>query len=1341
MAYPTWITGAGNLGIVPCLDYYQYQLDAYDTAGGTLVYAKISGTLPPGIQLTTDGVLKGIPISTAGPDNNQLYTFTVRVQNQSDGLLADRTFYITITNVAPPIITPHSGVSGNIDLGSYFDGTVIDIQLEAIEFIREDNLTWSLSSGSLPDGLKLSPGGLIYGYIIPIPVPGPSGDPGWDDTNWDGTFTTSTSSGRLGWDFDQQTLSKYFEFTVEVTDGTTNSDTSNYRMLVIPRSALDADGNLITSDSTILSSNVFSITGGTTSLTVDSGDKHDPIIISLPSEITPERQGAWFTFQIEAVDLDGDTLQYNIPALSIGSFDQQTPTGNPYVEAIVDSGNITIGTTSLTNTSLPELTNGEAIQVLAPYTDVTTGETYFTWYNATVNAHTTIRVTGNTIVAGTVGTYITQAIGGANATITNIGITTGTITLAGNISYANVGDVIRQTTTVGEATVIGFNNSFDANVSNPYQLRVQFTSGTFDTVGNITVNGGSVNAYPTEIVCNTDISAIYNISNLFRLNSIDSTAKVNVSGVLFYAYPTTVVSVGVDVAASPSTQGNIGFDEERFDQGSLSMPGTLSIDADSGWITGFLPSQVAASTTYQFLVKVFKRDYPEYVTDRLFIITILGSLNNTVNWLTPGYLGTIQNGSVSDLSITAFSTQNKQVYYVYTPGAYLNLPQGLRLQPDGLISGRVSFELFSLDAGLTTFDSDFTGDPQTTFDQTYRFSVDAITFDGTASNTRVFSIYVRGRNIKPYENLYLEAALQPYQRLEFRDITQDQSVFPPELIYRSTDPWFGISDSIRTLFLPGLSPTTMATYVAALQTNHFRKRLLFGNIKTAVARTDGVFDVIENATGDVIGTYNVYTSIFVPTDFSRGYVVLSGAVPSGTTVGDQHIKYEVVYLDVLDENSNAQGEAPADVINLSGVITNPYLDNGNSFVIANPNAFNNMRDAIISSVTYANKGALPDWMTSTQPNGKVLGYTRAVVLAYTDPGASETVAWRLGQRGYSLNELNFTVDRYQLDNSYSANYNIAANAFITSTETTFDRYPALLSTFKNVGTVNYAVNTAFEEINERAVSTIISNGGLDGITSFRTGDTLVFFEQEFNSGQDIGDSYNQGWTNSTAPWDDPDVNDADWDADGTQGWDAADYVPGYKEWIESRFVSNTGVTTYSVANQRMSIWKVIIDDQGFLRLNLANVTATITRISANNTGYGSLVRVDNTANVFVGMKIIANGFDTTSSVTDINGSTVTIWPANISTVSGTITFIPTLNYNQTLYVRNGLTHGGINIYYDPVIKSDQLIPNFSEIPQEIRNTVTIFDGNGTRFFDYRDRYTVPEQGDSELIFPRINVFD
>ena len=71
MAYPIWLTPAGNLGIVPELEYYQFPLDAYDNAGGTLTYSLVSGKLPPGLQVVATGFLQGIPVSTATADENQ----------------------------------------------------------------------------------------------------------------------------------------------------------------------------------------------------------------------------------------------------------------------------------------------------------------------------------------------------------------------------------------------------------------------------------------------------------------------------------------------------------------------------------------------------------------------------------------------------------------------------------------------------------------------------------------------------------------------------------------------------------------------------------------------------------------------------------------------------------------------------------------------------------------------------------------------------------------------------------------------------------------------------------------------------------------------------------------------------------------------------------------------------------------------------------------------------------------------------------------------------------------------------------------------------------------------
>jgi hypothetical protein len=307
-------------------------------------------------------------------------------------------------------------------------------------------------------------------------------------------------------------------------------------------------------------------------------------------------------------------------------------------------------------------------------------------------------------------------------------------------------------------------------------------------------------------------------------------------------------------------------------------------------------------------------------------------------------------------------------------------------------------------------------------------------------------------------------------------------------------------------------------------------------------------------------------------------------------------------------------------------------------------------------------------MTSRQPDGRVLGFTRAVVLAYTKSGESDLIAYRLKQSGFKFNRLDFSVDRYQLDNKYTENFDIAAGAYLTSTETTFDRYPSVSSVLTAIGSVDYAISIPFESINMRSVQSIRDLGGFDGIKSFRNGQRLIFAQQEYSLVADIGDTYNQGWSDISTVWsgDDP----WDWDS-GTPGnvgpvtsddlgWDAADYVTGYNE---HNFDPN-------VPNRRIGIWQINIDADNIVELE----------------------------------------------------------------------FLQEVEFNDTIYVRNGFTYGGTNVYYDSTPKPGKLIPNYSILPQEIRIISTQFDGNGTRFLDFRDEYTVPESGDKYIKFAKTGVF-
>ena len=1337
MALPQWITPAGQLGIVPELEYYEFALDAYDASGGTLVYSHISGKLPLGIQLIPTGKLQGIPVSaqTTG-DQNEEYRFTIRVKNSTTNNLSDRTFTITVSNVAPPIIIPR-----DVDLGIYFDGTIVNIQLEAIEATPGATLIWRKSNGDLPPGLTISPGGLIYGYIQPIIGPGPGSDPGWDLTPWN----------QLGWDFSLLAISQAFTFTVEVFDGV-NYDATPYRILIVPQDALQADATTITTDTT---------ESGGNELTIDVGARHEPIIVTTQVELEPQRQGSYFSFQIVGLDLNGDVLQYILPATETGAFDEELLVGpeSPYINSTLVGGNLFVGVNSTIDATEPALSPGDDIKVLS-----LTSPDELNWYDATVNDYIKLRLTGNTLITGSVGNFITQAISSANATISSISTTTGSIEVTGNVivgsleirgntnigtlavsdqlitanvgdfitqfgstanatvrgnvvssssvpieltlgvftngagnikingSYinaypvsstfddvlvtANIGDVITQASSGATATVTAnvvsvveipvvynsgtftFNSgniqinstnidayprsftgglvavgvtanigdvitqassgataTVTANIASSLVIPVTYTSGTFTTgSGNITVGATSVPVYPTTITAEADIGMVYNTANNFLLDSSASSAIVYINAVSTGATPTSVISVGVTLGLI-STEGTVGYDESKFDQSPMSIAEGITMDIDSGWLTGRLPSLTANETNYLFEVLVYKRDYPAYQTSGLFTLTVLGDLNNKINWITPGDLGTIENGRVSDLSISAVSTKGKNVQYSLTPASAHRLPQGLKLIPSGLISGRVSFELFSLDQGTTFLDGNILGDATTTFDSTYTFTVTARDYDNSITADRTFTIRVLNRNNTPYEDLYLKALPSKEQRAQFTTIMHNTSIFPPDLIYRNEDPFFGLATDIKTLFLPGLNPTLLSDYAAAVSTNHYEKRITFGNVKTAVAR-DSNFN----------------------------------------------IKYEVVYLEVTDDNTNASGQGPADIV--YPAIATPYYDyEGNAYTTAYPNAFSNMKDVTVAALGYANKGALPDWMTSRQANGFILGFTRAVILAYTVPGASSLIAYRFNQQNFNMNEIDFTVDRYQVDNIYSANYDITAGAFITSRETTFDRYPGLSSVFAATGTVDYAVSISYESINNRAKSSIISLGGMDGINSFRDGETLVFARQEFRQDQnDIGD-YNQGWNDVATVW-----GGDSWDYDNSTvttiddlGWDAASAVPGYREHNLDP----------QVADERIGIWRINIDADGMV----------------------------------------------------------------------TLTYLQEITYYNKLYVRNGYTYGATNIYYDPIIKPGNLIPNYSIIPEEVKILSTQFDGNGTRFYSYRDSYTIPEAGDKYIKFAKLGVFN
>jgi len=247
---------------------------------------------------------------------------------------------------------------------------------------------------------------------------------------------------------------------------------------------------------------------------------------------------------------------------------------------------------------------------------------------------------------------------------------------------------------------------------------------------------------------------------------------------------------------------------------------------------------------------------------KTFKVNLLGETNSSITWQTDSNLGSVSANYVSTKNIKAISTTGSNVFYTVQSGS---LPPGLQLNLEGELIGTVK-SYGSIDAqGLTVFDS---GDTQfdgntTRLDRKFEFTVAAKDYYGLSLNTRTFSIVVDDPNDKQYSNIFMKPLLQKTLRQEYRNIINDPSIFKPEWLYRPDDKNFGIQDDPKILVYSGIETKDINHYVAASNLYAKRKTYKIGNLKTAIAME----------------------------------------------LGTQNPVYEVVYLDLIDDNIPKKGRA------------------------------------------------------------------------------------------------------------------------------------------------------------------------------------------------------------------------------------------------------------------------------------------------------------------------------------------------------------------------------------------------------------------------------------------------
>ena len=318
MATPVWSTTAGKIATIDEQVAYSLQLEANTSDSTAITYSVIAGSLPAGIQVTTDGLLTGTPAEVA---KRTLYTFVVRAT--AGTAITDRTFSLDVQGADTPTFTTASGqlqLDDSTSVGLYWviDGSSVSLQMQATDSDTRagQTLVYEIVQGSLPPGVTMSKSGLISGIVQLTDDQRYGERGGYDDgapeDQWDGTFDRTITS---------KSISKNFDFIVRVSDGTSFVEQNN-NIFVYSADFWRVSNTAITIDATEIQNSP---------LTMDLSANRRPVFRT-GSDLGTFRHDNAFVVKIDVEDFDplqGD-LEYSIQAGSL-------PAG---VSIDVDSGEL-----------------------------------------------------------------------------------------------------------------------------------------------------------------------------------------------------------------------------------------------------------------------------------------------------------------------------------------------------------------------------------------------------------------------------------------------------------------------------------------------------------------------------------------------------------------------------------------------------------------------------------------------------------------------------------------------------------------------------------------------------------------------------------------------------------------------------------------------------------------------------------------------------------------------------------------------------------------------------------------------------------------------------------------
>ena len=356
-------------------------------------------------------------------------------------------------------------------------------------------------------------------------------------------------------------------------------------------------------------------------------------------------------------------------------------------------------------------------------------------------------------------------------------------------------------------------------------------------------------------------------------------------------------------------------------------------------------------------------------------------------------LGSISPYKVSVYTVGASTSTGLPVNYSYQSG---RLPPGLRLEPDGQITGKVKNQTFSFDNLDTTFDN-----AHTTVDKDFNFVVRASAQSGQLIKDQTYTISCARRTKDEIGNMYGHLYVSETSRDAFLNFITNNKLFPTEGRYRDQDRNFNtFTYQFRVLFLAGVHLKTLGTILDFMVKNNYTVKLNPGDFKTAKAK---------DPAGNVI------------------YEVVYAELHDAYTGSDNSITFANQYLPNITIGFSAS------TIELTTEDNTALPSTGTEEVKLYNNAIKHMQDELKSGLTVESFEYLPLWMKSAQDNGLVLGHKNVLPIRYCKEGEAERILYRIkNESNYDIKTLPIEFDRWIIDNNIGTSFDDTSNT-VTAT--------------------------------------------------------------------------------------------------------------------------------------------------------------------------------------------------------------------------------------------------------------------------------------------------------------------